>query len=127
MMNVRVVVCGIVLFSLMVENANALYTFANSLLFKDICYNVKRLVGVSIEAYDLGGNLVTKLEVNKNVNCFDVSPVSCELNRVVVLYKRHKKQGSVYWLPVVNDTEGGDKTPFDSRFDTFLKNYKKSA
>lgn len=122
MLNVRIAVYGIVLFSLMVENANALYTFANSLLFKDICYNVKRLVGVSIEVYDLGGNLVTKLEVNKNVNYFDVvnSPVSCELNRVVVLYKRHKKQGFIYWLPVVNDTEGGNKTPFDSRFNSFL-------
>ena len=123
MMNVRVVVCGIVLFSLMVENANALYTFANSLLFKDICFSLKSLVGVSIEVYDLGGKLVTKLEVNKNVNCFDVvnSPVSCELNRVVVLYKRHKTQRPIYWLPVVNDTEKGNKTPFDSRFDTFLK------
>ena len=122
MLNVRIVVGGIVLFSLMVENANALYTFTNSLLFKDICYNVNRLVGVSIEVYNLSGRLVTKLEVDKDVNCFDVvnSPVSCELNREIVLYKRHKTQRPIYWLPVVNDTEGGNKTVFDSRFDTFL-------
>lgn len=122
-MNVRIAVFGVVLFSLMVENANALYAFTNSLLFRDICFSLKSLVGVSIEVYNLSGRLVTKLEVNKNVNCLDVvnSPVSCELNRVVVLYKRHKTQRPIYWLPVVNDTEGGNKTPFDSRFNSFLK------
>lgn len=125
MLNVRVVVCNIVLFSLMVENANALYTFTNSLLFKAICFSLKSFSSVSIEVYNLSGRLVTKLEQNKNIGFLEVvnSPVFCELNREIVLYKRHKTQRPFYWLPVVNDTEGGNKTLFDSRFNSFLKMY----
>lgn len=122
MLNVRIAVKSIVLFTLMVDNASALYTFTNSLLFKAICFSLKSFSSVSIEVYNLSGRLVTKLEPNKNIRFLEVvnSPVFCELNREIVLYKRHKTQRPFYWLPPVNDTEKENKTPFDSRFDTFL-------
>lgn len=126
MKNVRIIVDGYMLFTFMVENNNALYYFTNSTLFIALSFFLKPF-NVSIEVLNNTDNVISVIPLLQDVSLQDVS-----LDSNFYLIGRHIKgfnNGRVNTLILspIGDMYKGipQKTPFDSRFDTFLKNYKK--